>query len=139
MRKDTEKNSLTVRRERSDIVKLNNERAKKGGGRIGFDYVYLFSALLTVAVAVLSVGLVFYFGYHLVSVFKSDVTYSPAYLMQNLANMASGVGPLTGYDTAGKYASAKSAFATCYIGGMTHPHMQPTYYLIAYNDFKALP
>lgn len=67
------------------------------------------------------------------------VTYSPAYLMQNLANMASGVGPLTGYDTAGKYASAKTAFATCYIGGMTHPHMQPTYYLIAYNDFKALP
>ncbi len=67
------------------------------------------------------------------------VTYSPAYLMQNLANMASGVGPLTGYDTAGKYATAKTAFATCYIGGMTHPHMQPTYYLIAYNDFKALP
>lgn len=66
------------------------------------------------------------------------VTYSPAYLMQNLANMASGVGPLTGYDTAGKYATAKSAFATCYIGGMTHPHMQPTYYLIAYNDFKEL-
>lgn len=67
-----------------------------------------------------------------------QVNYSPAYLMQNLANMASSVGPLTGYDTAGKYATAKTCFATCYIGGMTHPHMQPTYYLIACNNFEPL-
>lgn len=66
------------------------------------------------------------------------VTYSPAYLMQNLANIASGTGPVLGYDTKGKYADAFRAFAICYIGGMTHPHYQPTYYLIAYNDVKPL-
>lgn len=66
---------------------------------------------------------------------EAVVTYSPAYLMQNLANMASGVGPTTGYDTRGKYQTAKNAFISCFIDGMTHPHMQPTYYLIAMNDF----
>lgn len=66
---------------------------------------------------------------------EAVVTYSPAYLMQNLANMASGVGPTTGYDTRGKYQTAKNAFISCFIDGMTHPHMQPTYYLIARNDF----
>lgn len=69
---------------------------------------------------------------------EAVVTYTPAYLMQNLANMASGVGPTTGYDTRGKYADAKSAFISCFIDGMTHPHMQPTYYLIARNDFLPL-
>ncbi|WP_455714713.1 cellulose binding domain-containing protein [Anaerosporobacter sp.] len=74
-----------------------------------------------------------------------EVNYSPAYLMQNLANMASGTGPLTGYDTSGVYASAKASFVASsgfipggFVGGMTHPHMQPTYYLIAYNNFEAL-
>lgn len=66
---------------------------------------------------------------------EAVVTYSPAYLMQNLANMASSVGPTTGYDARGKYKTAKEAFITCFIGGMAHPHMQPTYYLIAMNDF----
>ena len=66
------------------------------------------------------------------------VTYSPAYLMQNLANIASSTGPTLGYDTKGKYADAFRAFAICYIGGMTHPHYQPTYYLIARNNFEPL-
>jgi hypothetical protein len=66
------------------------------------------------------------------------VNYCPAYLMQNLANMASGVGPLTGYDTKGKYATAKGQFVSCFIDGMTHPHMQPTYYLIVHNNFEPL-
>lgn len=66
------------------------------------------------------------------------VTYSPAYLMQNLANIASSTGPALGYDTKGKYADAFRAFAICYIGGMTHPHYQPTYYLIARNNFEPL-
>lgn len=47
--------------------------------RIGFDFSYLFSALLAIAVATASVGLVFYFAYHLINSFHSDVTTSPAY------------------------------------------------------------
>ena len=70
--------------------------------------------------------------------YEAVVTYTPAYLMQNLANMASGVGPTTGYDTRGKYQTAKNAFISCFIDGMTHPHMQPTYYLIAMNDFQPI-
>ena len=84
MRKDSDKKSLLVRSSRSDIVKFNNERAKKREGRLGFDFSYLFSALLTVAVAFLSVGLVVYFGYHLVDYFKTDVTYAPAYLVTEI-------------------------------------------------------
>ena len=68
----------------------------------------------------------------------AEVNYTPAYLMQNLANMASSTGPLTGYDVKGKYASAKSAFITCFIGGMVHPHQQVTYYLMAYNNLEPL-
>lgn len=69
---------------------------------------------------------------------RVDVTYSAAYLMQNLANMASSTGPLTGYDTKGKYYNAKSAFISCFLGGMTHPHQQVTYYLIAHNNLEPL-
>lgn len=74
-----------------------------------------------------------------------EVNYSPAYLMQNLANMASSTGPLTGYDTSGIYATAKASFVASsgfipggFVGGMTHPHMQPTYYLIAHNNFEPI-
>lgn len=74
-----------------------------------------------------------------------EVNYCPAYLMQNLANMASKTGPLTGYDTKGIYAKAKASFIASsgfipggFVGGMTHPHMQPTYYLIAHNKVKEL-
>ncbi len=74
-----------------------------------------------------------------------EVNYCPAYLMQNLANMACGFGPMLGYDTKGVYAKAKASFAASsgkipisHLGGMTHPHMQPTYYLIARNNFKAI-
>lgn len=66
-----------------------------------------------------------------------EVNYSPAYLMQSLSNMTTGIGPLLGHDVKGKYASAKASFVASsgklVIGGMTHPHMQPTYYLIARN------
>lgn len=75
----------------------------------------------------------------------AEVNYCPAYLMQNLANMASSTGPVTGYDTRGKYAAAKASFIASsgfimggLIGGMTHPHVQPTYYLIAHNKVKPL-
>lgn len=68
----------------------------------------------------------------------AEVNYCPAYLMQNLANMASSTGPLTGYDVKGKYASAKGAFVNCFINGMVHPHQQVTYYLMAYNKLEPL-
>lgn len=76
------------------------------------------------------------FSYHV------EVNYSPAYLMQTLSNMTTGTGPLLGHDVKGKYASAKASFVASsgklVIGGMAHPHMQPTYYLIAKNDFAPL-
>ena len=68
----------------------------------------------------------------------AEVNYTPAFLMQNLANMASSTGPLTGYDVKGKYASAKGAFINCFINGMVHPHQQVTYYLMAYNELEPL-
>ena len=75
-------------------------------------------------------------------VYYVEVNYCPAYLMQNLANMASKIEPKTGYDTRGKYFEAKKSFilssGELCIGGMEHPHMQPTYYLIAYNNFKKI-
>ena len=59
--------------------------------------------------------------------------------MQMLSNMTTGVGPLLGHDISGKYNDAKLSFIASsgkvVIGGMEHPHMQPTYYLIAKNDF----
>lgn len=63
-------------------------------------------------------------------------------LMQSLSNMTTGTGPLLGHDVKGKYASAKASFVASsgkvVIGGMTHPHMQPTYYLIDRNNFSSL-
>lgn len=71
-----------------------------------------------------------------------EVNYSPAYLMQSLSNMTTGTGPLLGHDVKGKYATAKASFVASsgkvVVGGMTHPHMQPTYYLIARNNFSSL-
>lgn len=65
---------------RSDITKVNSGRPEeKKAQKIGFDFSYLFSALLTIAVAAASVGLVLYFGYHTVRTFTSDVTTTPAY------------------------------------------------------------
>ena len=52
--------------------------------KIGFDFGYLLSAFLTIAVAFISVGAVIYFGYHLINAFKSDVTYAPAYLIEEI-------------------------------------------------------
>lgn len=63
-------------------------------------------------------------------------------LMQSLSNMTTGTGPLLGHDVKGKYASAKASFVASsgkvVIGGMTHSHMQPTYYLIARSNFSSL-
>ena len=71
-----------------------------------------------------------------------EVNYCPAYLMQSLANMTTGVGPTLGHDVKGIYADAKSSFVASSgklgIGGMEHPHMPATYYLIAYNNVKPL-
>lgn len=75
-------------------------------------------------------------------------TICPAYFMQDLANAAGGaygddlIKTATGYiGLAGnKYASAKRSFVAssgkAVIGGMEHPHMQPTYYLIAQYGIK---
>ena len=80
MREDKNKKPLPRKGTRSDIVKFNSEREERAGEkRLGFDFGYLFSAFLTIAVAVLSIGMVFYFGYHLINSFTTDVTYSPAY------------------------------------------------------------
>ncbi len=71
------------------------------------------------------------------------VRYMPAFLMQVLANMTCGVGPTLGFDVNGKYASAKTSFVfssgKLVVGGMASPHCQESYYLIARNNFQALP
>lgn len=75
-------------------------------------------------------------------IYHVEINYCPAYLLQTLANMTTGVGPLLGRDVAGVYADAKTAFVASsgkvVIGGMTHPHMPPTYYIMAYHDLKSL-
>lgn len=77
-----DKNQLTELR-RSEIKKFNNAEDESGEvsgkRRLGFDFTYLFSALLAAAVALASVGLVLYFGYHFVKSLSTDVTASPAY------------------------------------------------------------
>ena len=71
-----------------------------------------------------------------------EVNYSPAFFMQMLANMTTGVGDLLGYTLGTKYNDAKLSFIAssgkAIVGGMEHPHMQPTYYLIVRNDFKTI-
>ena len=85
MRKNNDKKTLPVRVSRSDVQKYNNEPAGEQRVRkIGFDFGYLLSAFLTIAVAFISVGAVIYFGYHLINAFKSDVTYAPAYLIEEI-------------------------------------------------------
>ena len=75
-------------------------------------------------------------------IYHVEINYCPAYLLQTLANMTTGVGPLLGRDVAGVYADAKTAFVASsgkvVIGGMTHPHMPPTYYIMTYHDLKSL-
>lgn len=70
------------------------------------------------------------------------VRYKPAFVMQVLANMTTGTGPILGYDVRGKYVTAKQSFVASsgklVIGGMEHPHLQETYYLIATNNFEIL-
>lgn len=72
-----------------------------------------------------------------------EVNYCPAYVMQMLANMTTGVGPLLGRDTAGRYYKAKASFVLSSgkltikgigPGGMTDPHLPITYYFIAWQD-----
>ena len=71
-----------------------------------------------------------------------EVNYCPAFFMQMLSNMTTGVGDLLGYTLGTKYNDAKLSFVASsgkvVIGGMEHPHMQPTYYLIARNNFLSL-
>ena len=75
-------------------------------------------------------------------IYKVKINYAPAYLMQSLANMTTGLGPLLGHAISGKYATAKNSFIASsgkvVVGGLAHPHMQPTYYLIARNNFLPL-
>ena len=71
-----------------------------------------------------------------------EVNYCPAFFMQMLSNMTTGVGDLLGYTLGTKYNDAKLSFIAssgkAVVGGMEHPHMQPTYYLIARNNFLSL-
>lgn len=87
---------------------------------------------------------VYYIGLFPRDVYYVYVQYSPAYLMQILANMTTEVGPMTGHNLSGKYNYAKWSFIRTsgkipYLeayGGMTDPHLPITYYLIAHNNFK---
>lgn len=80
MKKQGKEKLPQVSARRSDMEKVNSGRSEKEKTRrIGFDFSYLFSALLTIAVAVASLGLVLYFGYHTVKTFTTDVTVTPAY------------------------------------------------------------
>ena len=71
-----------------------------------------------------------------------EVNYCPAFFMQMLSNMTTGVGDLLGYTLGTKYNDAKLSFIASSgkvgVGGMEHPHMQPTYYLIVRNNFLTL-
>ena len=82
MKKNEKDKSLIASSRRSDIQKFNKADSKQRDAKkkgLGFDLNYLFSALLAAAVALASVGLVFYFGYHFVRSLSTDVTTSPAY------------------------------------------------------------
>lgn len=75
--------------------------------------------------------------------YQCTIRHSPAYLMQSLANMITGVGPKLGHGTDGKYFKAKMAFVRSsgklwVVGGMTDPHRTASYYLIVRNDFKSI-
>lgn len=75
-------------------------------------------------------------------IYHVEINYCPAYLLQTLANMTTGVGPLLGRDVAGVYADAKTSFVASsgkvIIGGMTHPHMPTTYYIMTYHNLESL-
>ena len=72
------------------------------------------------------------------------ITYTPAYFMQLLSDVTTGDCDMLERvpKLKGKYMDAAKAFALSsgklFVGGMEHPHMQPTYYLIARNDFLTL-
>lgn len=73
---------------------------------------------------------------------------TPAFVMQDLANLEGGKEnyPLLGQSVAPRYDFAKASFFASssfgnnlpMIGGMAHPHLPQTYYLIARNNFVAL-
>lgn len=76
-----------------------------------------------------------------------EIRYCPAFLTQTIANMASKKGRKIGRELSGKYEDAKWSFIfssgeepldKLHIGGMYHPHMPLTYYLIVQNDFNNL-
>ncbi len=79
MKKREEKKMPAPRVPRSDIIKSNKGEGPEAKRRFGIDFSYLFSALLTALVALASVGLVGYFGYHLVRSFTTDITTATAY------------------------------------------------------------
>jgi hypothetical protein len=67
---------------------------------------------------------------------------TPAFFMMSLADLAV-YKKLNKYDVAPKYQYAKASFAAsavdiASIGGLTHPHMPGTYYLIARNNVQPL-
>lgn len=82
MKKNEKNKSLIASQRRSDIQKFNKADGKRkaaGKRSLGFDLNYLFSAILAGAVALASLGLVLYFGYHFVRSLTTDVTTATAY------------------------------------------------------------
>jgi hypothetical protein len=77
-----------------------------------------------------------YHGYYVVS------NIYPAYVCQTIANLASEVGAIPGRPLKGKYDAARWSFiyssgqgdGVLQFGGMFHPHMPLTYYIISTND-----
>lgn len=65
-----------------------------------------------------------------------------AFLMMVLADLPVNKKPFA-YETAPRFKSAKASFIgsgceIAHIGGITHPHMPITYYIIAHNNFQPL-
>ncbi len=69
-----------------------------------------------------------------------DIKQKPAYVLMVLADFAANI-TLIKYDVAPRYEDAKKQFILAALpnyGGMVHPHLPETYYLIVKNKVKAL-
>jgi hypothetical protein len=134
-----------------------------GDGVIMEGLLYFFDYDYTNLVDLLTVGKMYKFctvtRYNQFIGFTMDVCYSPAYAAQNAANLAAcgdiqnkhgyTVMDWLGIDLKGRYATVRQQFALSSgqiqvagigPGGMEHPHMPGTYYLIAaatpYEDYQ---
>ncbi len=134
-----------------------------GDGVIMEGLLYFFDYDYTNLVDMLTAGKMYKFctvtRYNQFIGFTMDICYCPAYAAQNVANLAAcgdieskygyGVADWLGLDLKGKYANVRQQFALASgqiqvagvgPGGMEHPHMPGTYYMIVagtpYEDFQ---